>query len=100
MVIGSKNLTTLYRHLGNLEEYSISLIPRLFSNNREIINNQKYFVALGVRNLSFLDYNTRVDLCNKLLEDIYLTGSLDEFIEIAELYDFVDFNRLLYNLLL
>jgi hypothetical protein len=100
MIIGSRNVGALLHHIVNLSAYAESLVPPLFRKYEAIVNNQKYYIALKLRAESKLRYETRVDYTDKLLANVYLTGCITEFIEIEEIFDYVDFNKLMYNLLI
>lgn len=98
MLIGSKDLSKLERNLHNLSSYSVSLVPKYLRHNRAIINNQKYYVALAVRENKKLKFDKRMQLCQSLLSDVSITGTISAFYSIDEIFPYVDFNKLFYNL--
>jgi hypothetical protein len=78
----------------------VSLVPKQFRQHEAIINNQKYYLALKLREETKIKYNTRVKLTTALLEGVYITGTINTFMEVQELFDYVDFDKLMYNLVL
>lgn len=90
MLVGTKNidipnLKNACRSVQTLREYSDSLVPAYFSHIKEIVNNQRYLVAVAVRNVYKDDYNKWKPLCDGLLEGVRLTGGVTDLYSCSEL---------------
>lgn len=103
MLIGSENLD--YQVIKNLVgddraivEYSDSLVPKWARHLPCIINNQRYFTALHIRNMLQLPFSDRKRLCNALIKDCSIHGIVNEFVPIQRIFEECD-NDLLIKLL-
>lgn len=95
MIVGSKNinkseLTKYVSSVSKLIEYSDSLVPEYLRYRKEILFNQRYIVALAVREIQSISYNDRVALLDNFLRDAYITGVVDRIYDIEDLFDYVD----------
>lgn len=95
MIVGSKNinnseLTKYVSSVSKLIEYSDSLVPEYLRYRKEILFNQRYIVALAVREMQSISYNDRVALLDNFLRDTYITGVVDRIYDIEDLFDYVD----------
>lgn len=95
MIVGSKNinkseLTKYVSSVSKLIEYSDSLVPEYLRYRKEILFNQRYIVALAVREIQSISYNDRVVLLDNFLRDTYITGVVDRMYDIEDLFDYVD----------
>lgn len=95
MIVGSKNinkseLTKYVSSVSKLIEYSDSLVPECLRYRKEILFNQRYIVALAVREMQSISYNDRVALLDNFLLDTYITGVVDRIYDIEDLFDYVD----------
>ena len=95
MIVGSKNinkseLTKYVSSVSKLIEYSDSLVPEYLRYRKEILFNQRYIVALSVREIQSISYNDRVALLDNFLRDTYITGVVDRIYDIEDLFDYVD----------
>ena len=64
--------------VGQLKKLATNSVPLLFRHIKEIVDNQKYLLALEVRHLYKSDYNKWHPLCEGLLEDVKVTGSVHD----------------------
>lgn len=95
MIVGSKNinkseLTKYVSSVSKLIEYSDSLVPEYLGYRKEILFNQRYIVALAIREMQNISYNDRVALLDNFLRDTYITGVVDRIYDIEDLFDYVD----------
>lgn len=67
-----------------LINYTLSLIPTPVRHIRAIVDNQRYYVALHVRNFKHIPWYPRMELCNALLSGVRVQGVANE------LYDYKD----------
>lgn len=94
MIVGTKDidLETLRlaaRNINSLRDYAEGLVPRCIKHISEIVNNQKYLVALHLREIRSIPYKRRIELCDMLLKDVSITGVINTI---------VDFNDILMNI--
>lgn len=95
MIVGSKNinkseLTKCVSSVSKLIDYSDSLVPEYLRYRKEILFNQRYIVALAIREMQSISYNDRVALLDNFLRDTYITGVVDRIYDIEDLFDYVD----------
>lgn len=95
MIVGSKNinkseLAKCVSSVSKLIDYSDSLVPEYLRYRKEILFNQRYVVALAIREMQSIPYNDRVMLLDRFLRDIYITGVVDRIYDIEDLFDYVD----------
>lgn len=95
MIVGSKNinkseLAKCVSSVSKLIDYSDSLVPEYLRYRKEILFNQRYVVALAIREMQSVPYNDRVMLLDRFLRDTYITGVVDRIYDIEDLFDYVD----------
>lgn len=95
MIVGSKNinkseLAKCVSSDSKLIDYSDSLVPEYLRYRKEILFNQRYVVALAIREMQSIPYNDRVMLLDRFLRDTYITGVVDRIYDIEDLFDYVD----------
>ena len=95
MIVGSKNvnkseLAKCVSSVSKLIDYSDSLVPEYLRYRKEILFNQRYIVALAIREMQSIPYNDRVMLLDRFLRDTYITGVVDRMYDIEDLFDYVD----------
>ena len=95
MIVGSKNinkseLAKCVSSVSKLIDYSDSLVPEYLRYRKEILFNQRYIVALAIREMQSISYNDRVMLLDRFLRDTYITGVVDRIYDIEDLFDYVD----------
>lgn len=95
MIVGSKNvnkseLAKCVSSVSKLIDYSDSLVPEYLRYRKEILFNQRYVVALAIREMQNIPYNDRVMLLDRFLRDTYITGVVDRIYDIEDLFDYVD----------
>lgn len=95
MIVGSKNvnkseLAKCVSSVSKLIDYSDSLVPEYLRYRKEILFNQRYIVALAIREMQSIPYNDRVMLLDRFLRDTYVTGVVDRIYDIEDLFDYVD----------
>ena len=95
MIVGSKNvnkseIAKCVSSVSKLIDYSDSLVPEYLRYRKEILFNQRYIVALAIREMQSIPYNDRVILLDRFLRDTYITGVVDRIYDIEDLFDYVD----------
>lgn len=94
MVVGSNvDRNRLMRASSSLEsliEYSDNLVPSCLRHIPELLQNQRYFVAIELRNIKSIPFSKRNELANALLKGIYVSGTFDEIIFIDEVFAFAN----------
>lgn len=97
MVVGSEiDTRKLIRASSSLEElkkYSDGLVPKCLRHIKELIYNQRYYVAIELRNVKSLDFYKRNEMANKLIEDIYISGTFNEVVFISEVLAYADMDK-------
>jgi hypothetical protein len=95
MIVGSKNinkseLAKCVSSVSKLIDYSDSLVSEYLRYRKEILFNQRYVVALAIREMQNIPYSDRVMLLDRFLRDTYITGVVDRIYDIEDLFDYVD----------
>lgn len=78
----------------SIVEYATSLVPAWAAHIRGITDNQRYYVAVKVRNMLTIAYKTREAICNALIDGVSLFGMLNDFVTLDELLDMCDKDKL------
>lgn len=97
MVVGnSVDRRKLVRASNNLEDlikYSDSLVPKCFRHIKELLYNQRYLVAIELRNVKSIDYYKRNQLANELIKDIYISGTFNEITYLEDVMAYADMDK-------
>jgi len=75
------------RSTSELDKYVEDLIPPVLKHIDEVRQNQRYLIACYIRSMEQLSYEKRCKLCDHLMQNICITGTLNE------LYDYTDLER-------
>lgn len=99
MIVGEKfiDIQDLLQHCKNadkLKRYTINLVPKFLRGNKNIVDNQKYLVALEVRKLKSLNYYKKKYLTDELLKGITIHGSLNFLYSFDDILMDVDIDKL------
>lgn len=99
MIVGTKDVSPeeVRKHCRSvtaLTSFCVELVPRLFRHDERIVSNQKYLVALMVRDLKSIPYETRRNLYEGLLEGVAITGVANEVYDIDYLMSQIDIDKL------
>lgn len=89
VIVGTKELDIyeIRKHCYSVEElinYSDSLVPRILRHDIRIVYNQRYLVAIAVRNIKSIPWNRRKELYEGLLEGVAISGLANQ------VYDYED----------
>jgi len=89
MIVGCKNIdfTALKRACANeetLAKFAYNIVPTPLQHLQEVLDNQKYLVALQVRSIQSMPWKRRKQLCESLLKGARIKGVPDAF------YDYTD----------
>lgn len=102
MIVGSttidKSKLKLCDTVHKLNEYSISLVPEYIRHRKEICDNQKYLVAMHLRRCDDIPFYKRVELSNKLLTDVEITGDITSISSIEDIILSSDVDYLMHLL--
>lgn len=82
------------RDVESLRAYCTQLVPRVIRHDSRIVSNQKYIVALIVRDLKSIPYERRKELCEGLLEDVSIFGIANQIYDFEDIMSEVDINLL------
>lgn len=75
-------------------DYAISLVPTWAVHIRGIVDNQRYYVAVKVRNMLTIPYKTRENITRALIDGISLFGMLNDFVTLDEVLQLCDKEKL------
>jgi len=93
MIVGRKDFTKLKlacRSEDSLLRFTVDLVPTPLRHIREVVDNQKYLVALHVRSLQSLPWQKRKDLCEHLLHGARIKGVPDTLYDYSDLLLAID----------
>lgn len=95
MIVGCKDIdfTELKRACRSEESllrFTIGLVPTPLQHICEIVDNQKYFVALQVRSIQSITWQKRKDLCESLLQGVRIKGLPDAIYDYSDLLLAID----------
>lgn len=99
MIIGTKDVAAedVRKHCGNVEtlrQYCELLVPRILRHDKRILANQKYYVALIVRDIKSIPFDRRRELYEGLLEGVAVTGLANEIYDWEDILAQIDINKL------
>lgn len=103
MIIGSKDvdydlLKAATKSNNALANYAVSLVPRCIRHIPQIVDNQKYFVALTLRDLKAIPYTLRKERCEELLHGVSIAGVVNTIIDFEDILLQVDMDLLVQYL--
>lgn len=95
MIVGRTNLNyvELKRFVGKPQElvaYTENLVPVWARHVSAIVDNQRYYVAIHLRNVLTIPYKQRKELVDALIKGITITGVMSSFTSITEIVDACD----------
>ena len=90
MLVGTTNfsmdkLTKVANNPEALSKYVEGLVPIFFRHIKPIVDNQKYIVAIALRNEYADNYNAWHPACTELLKGVRVTGSVTDIYTCADL---------------
>lgn len=90
MVVGTTklNFAELKRFVGKPQElvvYTTTLVPIWARHIDAIVMNQRYYVAIYLRNVLSIPYKERQELVNALIKDIRINGIISSFTPITDI---------------
>lgn len=100
MIVGTKDIPVqdIIDNLTRLPYYCEELIPPPLRGNINILNNQKYYVSLLLGKLYKVEYATRMDYVESLMQGVYVTGTLSSISDFRDLITECDREYLLHLL--
>ncbi|MDR1523290.1 MAG: hypothetical protein LBS29_05000 [Endomicrobium sp.] len=75
--------------------YCESLVPKAYQHLHFLLDNQKYYVALRLRKIKSLTYRKKESLLKELLKDVAISGVINDFTDISDIFDEVNVEKLL-----
>jgi len=95
MVVGCKNiefseLKQACKSSETLKQYALDLVPTPLRHIQAIVDNQKYFVALQVRTIQSLPWQTKKTLCESLLCGARVKGVADVIYDYSDILRAID----------
>lgn len=99
MIVGTKAipLDKLAREcysVSALNAFSLSMVPRYAQHITEIVDNQKYIIAMEVRALTTLSYQKKKELSEGLLEGVIIRGTINTIVDVEDLFSFINMSHL------
>lgn len=94
--INYKELKTFANNPQDLVYYVDNLVPIWARHIKGITDNQRYFVAIHLRDVLSLPYKTRMSMVDVLVKDITLTGVMSGFTSITDIVDACDKDSLIH----
>ena len=90
MLVGTTDIPIAkLMHVANnpekLKSFAEQLVPVFFRHIKPIVDNQKYLVAIHLRNECKGNYNAWHDACKELLKGVHITGSISDVYTCADL---------------
>lgn len=73
-----------------LQQFAWRLVPPCARHLKGILDNQKYLVALELRNIRNLDYKAKMEAANKLLEGVRIQGIVEKVISVEDIFLDID----------
>jgi len=103
MIVGKKRIDSLVlakvcMNSDTLEKYCLSLIPIYARHLPHILDNQKYIVAIAIRDQLNLPFKLKQDISERLIKDVTIKGYLHSLTEIEDLILSCDMDKLLRSL--
>lgn len=100
MIVGTKDidleeLRRSAKDATSLINYAESLVPRVLRHHVAIVNNQKYLVALYLRNMNSIPYKRRINLCEELLAEVSVTGVINTIIDFNDILTSINIDELI-----
>ncbi len=97
MIVGTKTipLSDLINACSSdreLSAFTLALVPRFVRHIDEIVNNQKYIVALELRGIAGIPYKIKKELSENLLTGVVVKGTINTIIDIEDVMASVDMN--------
>lgn len=90
MIIGKKEidykaLRTYQNRISELVDYVDKMIPNWAYHIKGIHENQRYYVAIHLRNVLTIPYKVRKEMLDTLIRGINISGKCDCFIDVHDI---------------
>lgn len=100
MIVGTTNinndeLKSIVNNNEDIVDYAESLVPLWARHLRGVIHNQRYYVAVLLRNVTSIPYKTRRTHIDKLLDGIALSGVANNVCSVYDILDMCDKDKLI-----
>lgn len=104
MIIAERKLDYSYLkdNISNTEkivDYAIGLVPKWARHIESVVDNQRYYVAIHLRNMLSIPYKLRSNATNKLIDGITISGMMSDFVTIDEILNECNKEQLVQALL-
>lgn len=95
MIVGTTNLNydelkTYVNKPQELPAYCENLVPLWARHIEPIVLNQRYYVAINIRNMLSIPYKQRMEMLEPLLKGLTVKGVISSFTSIAEIINVCD----------
>lgn len=70
-----------------LVDYVEGLVPKWAKHIPGIVDNQRYYIALHLRNVKTIDYTTKMEMVEALVDGIHVRGSAKGFVTIHDVIE-------------
>lgn len=100
MIVGTKDFDFEELKLATesdeqLQDFVVRLVPTFLRHIQPVMDNQKYYVALYIRNMQSIPYQIRKDRSEKLLEGVSITGVINTVIDFSDILLYTNVETLL-----
>lgn len=95
-VLDYKELKMFTSRPQELVYYVDNLVPIWARHIKGIVHNQRYYVAVHLRNVLSIPYKTRMSMIDALVKDVTLTGIMSGFTSITDIVDSCDTESLMH----
>lgn len=95
MVVGTtfidyNKINTFVGHPNQFRDWVDSLVPCWAQHIPGIIDNQRYYIAIHLRQVISIPYVQRMHLIEPLITNIQIKGSVDDFVAITDIINMCD----------
>ena len=104
MIIGSTDFdyALLYKNIKDTEavvRQAEDMVPIWLQFRKDIVANQRYYVATLIRGCQTIPYRKRKELMDALLENIHISGVITTFVPIDTVFNCIDKDLLIHLLM-
>ncbi len=78
-----------------MNEYVLSLIPKIYQHNTSLISNQKYYMNTIILKDKTIPLDKKIAISNTLMHNVNVCGYLDTFISIQGVERFINNDKLI-----
>lgn len=99
MIIGVADIpeSEITKHIQSVEEFCVyceQLVPEEYRHIKAIVDNQKYYCCLILRQITGISWPKKRGLINVVMSSVQIVGYVDSVVEVSVLNDMVNRERL------